>query len=81
MMHFSALSPTTREDHAARHGEVYTVDEVAEWYSVDANGINCKCTQVEVLLDENGDVIQDKLQQREIDRKDTYMKSLSKEEA
>ena len=75
LMHFSALSPTTRITHAERHGEVFTVDEVADWYSEDANAINCKCTQVEVLVDADGNVVQDKLQARETERKDQYVKS------
>lgn len=54
MKHFSANSPTTRQSHAARHGQLFTVQEVREFYAVDANGINCKCSQVEVLVDESG---------------------------
>ncbi len=40
-MHLSALSPTTRESHARRHGRLYTTQEVREWYTQDGNGINC----------------------------------------
>ncbi|WP_393950266.1 phage minor head protein [Kluyvera intermedia] len=54
LLHFSALSPTTRQSHALRHAHVYTVDEVREWYATGANAINCKCSQVEVLVDEAG---------------------------
>ena len=54
MLWASALSPTTRDSHAKRHGQVYTVDEVREFYSRDGNQIQCKCTQVEVLLDDDG---------------------------
>jgi len=57
MLHLSALSPTTRRSHSARHGKVYTAQEVAEWYSVDANSIRCKCSQQPVLLDESGQPI------------------------
>lgn len=53
-LHLSALSPTTRREHALRHAHLYTTDEVREWYSVNANSINCKCTQVSVLVDEAG---------------------------
>lgn len=55
MLHFSALSPTTRQTHAMRHGHLYTIEEVQEWYSIGANSINCKCTQVEVLVNEKGE--------------------------
>lgn len=54
LMHFSALSPTTRQAHALRHAHLYTVEEVREWYATGANAINCKCSQVEVLVDEAG---------------------------
>ena len=54
MMHLSALSPTTRQTHSARHGELFTVKETREFYAVDANSINCKCSQVEVLTNKDG---------------------------
>ena len=57
MMHLSALSPTTRPDHAARHGNVYTVQTVRVWWASGANAINCKCTTTEVLVDENGNPV------------------------
>lgn len=53
-MHFSALSPTTRRSHAVRHGRLYTEEQVREWYSQDGNGINCKCSQTAVLVDDDG---------------------------
>lgn len=53
LLHVSALSPTTRQTHALRHGHLYTVEQVRDWYSQDANAINCKCGQIEVLVDEN----------------------------
>lgn len=55
LMHVSALSPTTRATHSARHAHLYTSDEVRDWYSQDGNAINCKCSQVEVLVDEDGE--------------------------
>lgn len=54
LMHYSALSPTTRESHAARHAKLYTSDEVRDWYSQGAESINCKCSQVEVMVDADG---------------------------
>lgn len=53
-MHFSALSPTTRRSHAVRHGRLYTDEQVREWYSQEGNGINCKCSQTAVLVDDDG---------------------------
>lgn len=58
MKHFSAASATTRDSHYARHGKIYTVQAVREWYSITPNGINCKCSQVEVLLDEDRERIE-----------------------
>ncbi|MEG5768413.1 phage minor head protein [Enterobacter roggenkampii] len=54
LLHLSALSPTTRIKHALRHAHTFTVQEVRDWYAVDANAINCKCGQVEVLVDSDG---------------------------
>lgn len=52
LMHYSALSRTTRKTHAERHAHLYTSEEVREWYSHSGNSINCKCTQISVLVDE-----------------------------
>lgn len=41
MMHLSALSPTTRATHAARHGHLYDVQDERNWLGSDANSINC----------------------------------------
>lgn len=53
-MHVSALSPTTRRTHAERHGRLYTTQEQREWWSRDGNRINCKCSTVSVLVDDQG---------------------------
>lgn len=57
LLHISALSPTTRQTHAARHAHLYTNEEVREWYAKGANSINCKCTQQSVLVDDKGDPV------------------------
>lgn len=54
-MHISALSPTTRPHHAARNGNLYTTDEMRDWWAQDANSINCKCSVTEVLVDDKGE--------------------------
>lgn len=56
-LHLSALSPTTRRTHAARHGKLYTREEVQDWWSRDANSINCKCTTVSLMVDDDGQPI------------------------
>lgn len=63
-MHLSALSPTTRKTHAARHGRLYSRDQMREWFSVDANAINCKCSSVSVMVDSKGKPIVPGLRER-----------------
>lgn len=78
LMWFSALSPTTRQSHAALHGKVLTPDEVREFYTEDGNAINCKCSQVEVVL-KDGKPIQGKLVEREAARRDSFLKKKDEE--
>lgn len=56
VMHIATMRANTRRTHAARHGWVGTEQEEAQWYSRDANAINCRCAQIAVALDENGNV-------------------------
>lgn len=56
VMHLSALSPTTRPDHRARHAHLYTVQEERDWYAnTPGASINCKCGITEVLVNEKGE--------------------------
>lgn len=55
MMWVSALMATTRWSHAERHGKLYTRAEVAEFYSKSGESINCRCSQVPVIVDEKGE--------------------------
>lgn len=64
LMWFSALSATTRRTHARRHGRTYTPQDVRSFYSRDGNGINCKCHQTSVLVDESGAVVSKGLEKR-----------------
>lgn len=41
MLWVSALRPTTRLWHASRHGLLYTIQEVREFYAESGNAINC----------------------------------------
>lgn len=52
VMHISALLPTTRRDHAARHGTICTPAEEREWFATKATGgqIQCHCTTVDILV-------------------------------
>lgn len=53
-LHLSALSPTTRATHAARHGNLYTREEVRDWWSIDSNSINCKCSTTSIMVGDDG---------------------------
>lgn len=53
-MHLSALGPTTRVEHALRHGKLFTTDQQRAWWASDANSINCKCSTISVLVDKEG---------------------------
>lgn len=73
---WSALAPTSRVWHVKKHGETYTTQEVREFYSVDANAINCLCSQSPVLANKKtGEILQKPLQQRMRKRKEVYLKS------
>jgi len=50
----SALLPTTRASHAAKHGRIMTAAAVKEFYNRDGNRYNCHCSQTEALLDADG---------------------------
>ena len=57
----SALKPTTRPTHAARHGKTFSTEEVAEFYSKDGNSFNCYCANTPCLLDDDGKLYNDGL--------------------
>ncbi len=62
MLWFSALSPTTRPNHASRHGKTYTTGEVKDFYSKDGNKYNCLCSQTAVLVNKKtGRLVQQSL--------------------
>lgn len=56
LLHLSALKPTTRTSHAFWHGKTRTVEEVREWYSRDGNRFHCYCSQIPVLLNDEGSI-------------------------
>lgn len=57
MLHLSALLPTSRVTHVERHGHIYTPEEIEQWYSEDGNRYNCHCTQIPVVLDDDGNLV------------------------
>ena len=55
MLWYSALIPDrSRRWHMARHGNLYTTEEVTEFYEIGANAINCLCSQTEVTIGKDG---------------------------
>ncbi len=64
VVHISALSTTTRPNHASRHGIAYTVEQQLSWWDGNANRINCKCSVRSVLIDDSGDIINKDVQEQ-----------------
>lgn len=56
LLWISALKPTTRAWHASRHGKVYSTEEVRDFYAVSGNRYNCYCSQIPVLLNDDGSI-------------------------
>lgn len=63
VIHLSALIPTTRAEHAARHGDAFTVAQQRQWWDTGSNRINCKCSTRSVLIDSRGNVVDVELQE------------------
>lgn len=63
VIHISALLPTTRAHHAARHGNAYTVVDQTQWWNEGSNRINCYCTTRSVLITKDGKVVDQEFQQ------------------
>lgn len=73
LLHLSALKPTTRQTHAFWHGKVRTVAEVREWYSINGNRYHCYCSQIPVLLNDDGSIFNKGLSNKlEEERKEWY---------
>lgn len=64
VIHVSALIPTTRKTHAARHGNAYTTAQQRQWWNKGANRINCLCDVISVLIDRFGNIVDTQLQRR-----------------
>lgn len=69
-MHLSALSPTTRATHAARHGHLYERDAVRDWWARDGNSVNCKCSTTSVLVGDDGKPLVPGIQRRAMQTKE-----------
>lgn len=60
----SALKPTTRAWHAARHGRTYATEEVEAFYAESGNRYHCYCANIPVILDDDGKVVNQGLVER-----------------
>ena len=60
LLWYSALSPTSRQSHMAKHGTLLTNEEVREFYSQGGEQINCKCSQASVAVNEDGEPLNPK---------------------
>ncbi|MGR4047924.1 phage minor head protein [Kosakonia cowanii] len=64
LMWLSALKPTTRRWHASRHGKVYTTEEVRGFYAENGNRYNCYCSQIPVLINDDGSIFNEGLEDK-----------------
>lgn len=64
LLHLSALKATTRTGHAFWHGKVRTTEDVRAWYVVDGNRYHCYCSQIPVLLNDDGSIFNKGLAER-----------------
>ncbi|QEM94134.1 phage head morphogenesis protein [Kosakonia radicincitans] len=64
LMWLSALKPTTRSWHASRHGNVYTTEEVRDFYAENGNRYNCYCSQIPVLINDDGSIFNEGLAEK-----------------
>ena len=70
VIHISALTSTTRSDHARRHGNAYTREDQQQWWSEGANRIHCLCDVQTVLIDRSGNVVDTQFQEKiQVERK------------
>lgn len=61
LLWLSALKATTRSWHASRHGRTYTTEEVRAFYAEGGNRYNCYCSQIPVLVNDDGSVFNEGL--------------------
>lgn len=60
----ASMLPNMRPWHFSRTGKLYTREEIDEIYSKPSEAINCRCTQLTVVLDDNGEPLNPKIVER-----------------
>jgi len=68
VQHISALLPTTRDNHAARHGLAYTPEQQNKWWNSGTNRIYCHCSIRSIVVNRDGTVANKESQQKVINR-------------
>lgn len=71
----SALIPTTRKTHAARHGRLLSADEIKEFYSKDGNKFNCRCAVTQTLIEDGVPQLTQKLKATMVAEKQHWEKT------
>lgn len=71
----SALLPTTRKNHASRHGRLYTSDEIKEFYSKNGERFNCHCSCVATLIKDGVPQLTQKLKATMVAEKQQWEKT------
>lgn len=71
----SALLPTTRKNHASRHGRLYTSDEIKEFYSKNGERFNCHCSCVATLIEDGVPQLTQKLKATMVAEKQQWEKT------
>lgn len=74
VQHLSALLPTTRNNHAARHGRAYTPEQQLRWWNTGTNRIHCHCSVRSIALNKDGTVKDKSAQQKVIERGKAFFK-------
>lgn len=64
MLWMSALKPTTRPWHAAKHGTFLTPEQIDTFYSENGNRYNCYCSQTPALVMDGEPVILESSQRK-----------------
>ncbi|SAW48925.1 phage head morphogenesis protein%2C SPP1 gp7 family [Klebsiella pneumoniae] len=77
LLWLSALKPTTRSWHASRHGKVYTTEQVRDFYSEMKNRANCYCSQIPVLLNDDGSIFNKGLADKLVKERNQWTKAES----
>tara|TARA_R110002012_G_scaffold316344_1_gene531199 strand:+ start:5328 stop:6362 length:1035 start_codon:yes stop_codon:yes gene_type:complete len=73
-MHMSAFKKTSRPNHIARSGGLYTSKQIKDWYSNPRNAINCYCTQIATVVDDEGKPLSDGAQKKVLKMKENFVR-------